>query len=114
MWGHVGTTQLPDPLSRNLRVWFLLANYHGERRASCLDLRRLSILCMTDSHAGIRPANHPHHLALCSMGDGLGWAPQEGAQELHPLARRGSQVHQVDRGKANHKAQVIGDRIILA
>jgi hypothetical protein len=64
------------------------------------------ILRPTNPSASSSAPDDPYHMAICGLGTQSGRAPQEGARGLYAPTRRHKQVHEVDRGLADHEDQV--------
>jgi hypothetical protein len=105
--GHMRPTRSTTHLRRgHVLTRFLLAYCRGRRYRSSTLLRRVLVLCSTNSPTRPSALDDPHHMAFCGLGSGPCWATPEGARGLHPLTYRHQQVLKVDRGLANHANQV--------
>ena len=76
-------------------------------------LRRMSVLCSTNTSPGPGPPNHPHHMAICRMGARHGRASTKGPRRLHPSTGINRQVLQMDRGSSDQSNQIRASGAVL-
>ena len=113
-WGLWSPCRAPNPGQKHVPTGLLLA-YHGSRcQANRTHLRRVPVLCSTDSPPGPSTPDDPHHMAIHGLGAQSSWTSQEGTRRLHPLTCHHRQVHKMDRSSTDLRDQVRANRAVLS
>ena len=85
--------------------WFVLADCSRRRQRLGPEVQRVPEVLLQATSAGFCTEDYSHRLALRRLGTGHGGTFQDGTKRHDSFARRGRQVHQVDRSKANQEVQ---------